>query len=307
MAFRTVSGNSPVQANPSRNRVPTLAEAQAYCERITKRSGSNFYYSFLFLPRRRREAMYAVYAFCKEVDSAVDDPPAGSDSHEQLRRWRQELLAAYGGAPTLPVTIILAAHIRKLSIPLRYFEDLIAGVEMDLTIRRYPTFEDLSLYCYRVASAVGLICLHVFGTESSAAREYAINLGVAFQLTNILRDLGTDADRGRIYLPQEDLRRFDYSEEDLFKRTYSANFIELMKFECARARQYYHKAGEVVRSLPSGDRRRLTVAEIMRGVYVRILDRIERSNYRVYGLRVGLSPSYRFAIATSVWVRSLFT
>ena len=146
----------------------TPTEAQTYCTTITKKSGSNFYYSFLFLPKGRRDALYTVYAFCKEVDNAVDEPPAGSHPQEELMRWRRELTAAYDGKPTLPVTISLARHVRELSIPQVYFEQLIKGVEMDLSTTRYATFEQLSLYCYRVASVVGLICLHVFGTTSPA-------------------------------------------------------------------------------------------------------------------------------------------
>jgi phytoene synthase len=249
--------------------------------------------------------MYAVYAFCKEVDSVVDDPRAGSNPLDQLRHWREELAAAYRGTSSLPITIALAEHVRRLRIPQQHFQDLIAGVEMDLAVRRYQTFDDLSLYCYRVASVVGLICLHIFGTQSSCARDYATNLGLAFQLTNILRDLGTDADRGRIYLPLEDLKRFGYSEDDILKRRRSPNFIELMKFECERARDYYRRARHIGDSLPTSDRRTLTVAEIMRSVYVRILDRIERLNYPVYGSRVSLAPSYRLAIAAGVWLRSL--
>ena len=138
----------------------SVADAQTYCTALTKKSGSNFYYSFLFLPKTRRAAMYTVYAFCKEVDNAVDEPPAGSNPQDELRRWRTELEAAYHGRPTFPVTISLAEHVKELSIPQTYFDELIKGVEMDLTASRYASFEDLSLYCYRVASVVGLICLH---------------------------------------------------------------------------------------------------------------------------------------------------
>jgi len=282
----------------------TASEAQAYCTTLTKRSGSNFYYSFLFLSRPRREAMYTVYAFCREVDSAVDDAPPGSDPAEALARWRVELEAVYKGTPILPVSISLAAHARRFDIPCSYFEDLISGVEMDLTTFRYRTFDDLYPYCYRVASVVGLICLKVFGTRSLLAHDYAENLGVAFQLTNILRDLRSDADRGRIYLPLEDLDRFGYRQEDLLKGMYSPPFIALMKFQCARARAYYEKAREAFMALPDGDRRALTVAEIMRGVYARILDRIERSEYRVLDARVSLPSSQRLAIAAGVWLRS---
>ncbi|HEU5202345.1 MAG TPA: squalene/phytoene synthase family protein, partial [Nitrospira sp.] len=175
----------------------TSADAQAFCTDLTKQSGSNFYYSFLFLPQARRDAMYTVYAFCKAVDSAVDEPPPGSDPKEELRRWRAELEEVYGGTPTWPIMISLAHHVKQLSIPKAYFNELIKGVEMDLMTTRYGTFDELSLYCYRVASVVGLICLHVFGPVSPHAQDYAVDLGMAFQLTNILRDLGTDAEQGR--------------------------------------------------------------------------------------------------------------
>jgi phytoene synthase len=284
----------------------TPAQAQAYCTTLTKNSGSNFYYSFLFLRKPRREAMYTVYAFCKEVDSAVDEPPPGSNPQQELERWRKELAAAYHGTPTLPVTVSLARHAKELSIPQTYFEELIKGVEMDLSRFRYPTFDELSLYCYRVASVVGLICLHVFGVRSPRAQDYAVNLGMAFQLTNILRDIGTDAESGRIYLPQEELRRFKYPEEDLLRRQYSGGFTELMQFEVARAKEYYAKARRALESLPPDERRALTVAEIMRGVYSRILERIEQSDYRVFGPRVTLKPSHRLAVAAAVWLRSRF-
>lgn len=282
----------------------TFTEAQTYCTALTKKSGSNFYYSFLFLPKARREAMYTVYAFCKEVDNAVDEPPAGSRPQEELTRWRRELTAAYEGKPTFPVTISLAKHVRDLAIPQAYFEELIKGVEMDLSRTRYATFEELSLYCYRVASVVGLICLHVFGTTSPRAQDYAVNLGMAFQLTNILRDLGNDAECGRVYLPQEDLARFTYRDEDLLHRRYTPGFTDLMKFEVGRAQEFYAKAARALASLPGSERRALTVAEIMRGVYSRILQRIEQSGYRVLGDRVTLSPSRRLAVAAGVWLQS---
>lgn len=282
----------------------TPIEAQTYCTTLTKKSGSNFYYSFLFLPKARRDAMYTVYAFCKEVDNAVDESPPGSRPQDELARWRRELAAAYGGTPTLPVTISLARHARELSIPQAYFEELIKGVEMDLSTKRYATFEQLSLYCYRVASVVGLICLHVFGTTSPRAQDYAVNLGMAFQLTNILRDLGNDAECGRVYLPQEDFTRFGYREEDLLHRRYKPEFTQLMIFEVNRAKEFYAKAARALESLPRDERQSLTVAEIMRGVYSRILQRIEQSGYRVLGDRVTLAPSRRLAVAAGVWLRS---
>lgn len=283
---------------------PSVADAQAYCTALTKKSGSNFYYSFLFLPKRRRAAMYTVYAFCKEVDNAVDEPPAGSNPQEELRRWRAELEAAYRGTPTLPVTISLAEHVKQLAIPQTYFEELINGVEMDLTASRYATFQDLSLYCYRVASVVGLICLHVFGTTSARAQDYAVALGMAFQLTNILRDLGTDAAQGRIYLPQEDLHKFGCTDQIILQRQESDVVRKLLYFETARAHEYYAKAQAAFELLSAGDRQALTVSEIMRAVYVRILKKIEEPSHRVFGPRARLAASHRLAVAAGVWFRS---
>ena len=284
----------------------TAADAQAYCTNLTKQSGSNFYYSFLFLPRAKRDAMYTVYAFCKAVDSAVDEPPPGSDPKEELRRWRAELDLVYRGEPTWPLMISLAHHVRRLSIPQVYFEELIKGVEMDLTTTRYGTFEELSLYCYRVASIVGLICLHIFGPTSAHAQDYAVDLGMAFQLTNILRDLGADAEQGRIYVPREDLARFGCNEADFLERKESPRLSELIRFESQRARTYYDKAQAALHSLPAKDRRALTVAEIMRAVYSRILERIEHPDYAAFGPRIRLSTSNRLTIAGGVWLRSKF-
>ena len=283
----------------------TPSEAQVYCNTVTKRSGSNFYYSFFFLPAARREAMYTVYAFCKEVDSAVDDAPPGSDPKEAIRQWRAEVTAVYGDIPVHPAAISLASHVRQLDIPREYFDELINGVEMDLATTRYATFEELSRYCYRVAGVVGLICLHIFGTRDPRAQDYAVNLGMAFQLTNILRDLGTDADRGRIYLPREDLARFDCTEEHLLQRRSPPRFNDLMAFQCTRAHEFYDKARTILESLPRADRKALTPAEIMRGVYERILFRIERAGYRVFGPRISLSTPSKLAAAAGVWLRSL--
>lgn len=285
----------------------TSSEAQAYCTAITKRSGSNFYYSFFFLPAARREAMYTVYAFCKEVDNAVDEAPPGSDPAEAIRRWRAEVVAVYGGAPTHPVAISLAGHVRHLGIPREYFDELINGVEMDLSTTRYSTFDELSRYCYRVACVVGLICLHIFGTRDPRAKDYAVTLGMAFQLTNILRDLGTDADRGRIYLPLEDLTRFGCTEELLLQRRYSPRFDGLMAFQCKRAHEFYDKARAILESLPRADRQSLTPAEMMRGVYERILLRIEQAGYRVFDSRISVPPVSRLAIAANVWLRNFFS
>jgi phytoene synthase len=286
----------------------TSQEAQSYCTALAKRSGSNFYYSFFFLPPDRRDAMHAVYAFCREVDSVVDEPEPGSNPHDRLARWREELASLYRtehstvappAQPLSPVMTCLRGHIRRLGIPREYFDDIIAGVEMDLTIKRYATFRDLYQYCYRVASAVGLVCLKIFGARTPEAQTYAINLGVAFQLTNILRDLKTDGARGRIYLPMEDLTRFGHSEQDLLAGAYTPPFVNLMEFECRRAQEYY-RAAEA--TLPEADRRALVPAEVMRAIYHTILERIEACRYRVFNRRITLSPPHRLAVALKAWL-----
>ena len=283
----------------------TADNGQQYCTALTKQSGSNFYYSFLFLPKIRREAMYAVYAFCREVDGAVDEPPPGSDPREALACRRAELAAIYqtgaSAADTTfsPVMACLATHVRRFDIPQSYFEDVIAGVEMDLSVHRYRTFDELSTYCYRVASAVGLICLRIFGALRPESAAYAINLGLAFQLTNILRDVKSDGHRGRIYLPLEDLERFQVTEEEILNQVDSVRFRELMAFECTRAREFYHRAEA---ALAAPERPVLLPAEIMRAIYQRILERIEARHYQVFGERITIAPWHRLAMAVQVWL-----
>jgi 15-cis-phytoene synthase len=290
----------------------TSQEAQQYCTALTKRSGSNFYYSFFFLPREQRAAMYAVYAFCREVDSIVDDPMTASDPQECLASRRTELMTVYRhgerdkrlgrDALTSPLTICLAEHVQRFSIPHAYLENIIAGVEMDLTVNRYQTFEELAVYCHRVASAVGLVCLKIFGTTRPESEVYAINLGLAFQLTNILRDLKADAARGRIYLPLEDLKRFGVTEQEILENVYSPAFRRLMEFECARAEDYYHRAQA---ALTDSDRGVLLPAEIMRAIYSVILQRIKDAEYQVFKKRMTLSSCHRLAIALRVWLAGL--
>lgn len=286
--------------------MPTISEAHAYCTVTAKNSGSNFYYSFLFLPRPRREAMYTVYTLCHELDAAVDHPPHGVDPYDRLAQWRQEIEAAYQGVPQYRVTISLADHARRLGIPRNYFQELIAGMEMDLTIRRYATFDDLYPYCYRVASIVGLICLKVFGTVDPRAQDYAVNLGVAFQLTNIIRDVGADAERDRIYVPQEDLARFGCPEEQLLTKTASPEFIRLMEFQAARAHDYYRKAQAVYDALSLTDRQSLLVAEIMRDIYFNLLTRIEGARFAVFSSRIRVPPFRRATLALTTWARRSF-
>jgi phytoene synthase len=267
------------------------------CAEITRRSSSNFYYAFMLLAPERRQALYAVYAFCRFVDDIADDA-AVREPALMLARWREELDRVYGGEPTRPVSRALADAVRRFTIPREYFEEVIAGVEMDLTRKRYRTFDELRLYCYRVASAVGLICIEVFGYTNPAARVYAEKLGIAFQLTNILRDVSEDASRGRIYLPLEDLEKMGVSEEEILNRVYSSNFVRLMEFEANRARNFYREAEA---AMPPEDRSTLRTAEAMRMIYGALLARIVSSNYRVLDRRLSLSAPRKLYLVGRAW------
>jgi phytoene synthase len=269
---------------------------------LARRSGSNFYYSFLFLPRRKRQAIYALYAFCRTVDDAVDQGGGSpGDQRRVLAEWRAELRRAYQGRPTQPIAVRLAEVIRDFPIPREHLEAILDGVEMDIDKRRYASFEELYEYCYRVAAAVGLASIEIFGYSDLRARDYAVNLGIALQLTNIMRDLKTDAERGRIYLPLDELRRFGYAEDDLIRGRYSQAYFELMRFQADRTHAYYRAARA---ALPRADRRRLAAAEIMGVIYRALLRAIEARRFRVFERRIRLSTSRRLALAAGVYIRA---
>jgi phytoene synthase len=268
---------------------------------LTRQSGSNFYYSFLFLPRRKRQAIYALYAFCRTVDDAVDQGGvAPTEQRRILAEWRQEVARAYEGRPTQPIAAHLAEVVRAFPVPRQHLETILDGVELDIDKRRYATFEELFEYCYRVASAVGLACIEIFGYTDRRARDYAVNLGVALQLTNILRDLRTDGERGRIYLPQDELRRFGYTEDDLLRGRYTPAFVGLMRFQADRAHAYFRAARA---ALPRADRRRLVAAEIMGGIYHGLLREIESREFRVFARRVRVSTPKKIALALGIYLR----
>jgi phytoene synthase len=276
---------------------PSLAEDFARCASITRDSSSNFYYAFKLLPAQRRRALYATYAFCRFVDDIADDEQVPQPAI-LLERWRAELDRVYSGAPTRAISRALADSVRRFAIPRRHFEEIIDGVEMDLTRKRYRTFAELRLYCYRVASAVGLICIEIFGYRNPQARTYAENLGIAFQLTNIIRDVREDAGRGRIYLPLDDLERFGVKEEELLSARYSERFERLMEFQARRAQDFYHQAE---RTLPPEDRGSLLTAEAMRLIYSALLRRIVKSRYRVMDGKLRLSAPHKLFLVGRAW------
>ena len=275
---------------------------------------TSFYYSFLVLPQRKRQAIIAVWDFCRAVDDAVDEVvpeeewaggltgPARLKASAEVAGWRRELEAVYGGTPTSPQGQSLQQFVGEFNLPRMQFEALVDGVEMDLDHARYPTFEALAQYCRRVASAVGLICVEIFGYRDPQAREYADSLGMALQLTNIIRDVAVDLRRGRVYLPAEDLARFGVTVDDLAAGKVTPAVRELLRYECDRARALYAKAA---RQLPPADRRSLVAAEIMGAIYFAILRRIERSGYDVFSGRIRVPRPHRAVIALRVWLRAL--
>ena len=256
-----------------------------YCEgvnvnaaKITRQSKSNLALAFVSLGRERRQDITIFYAFCRLIDNIADDVNLISEEkRRRLAKWHGWLRSATPDEPSLALD--LRSLIDKYSLSPGMLEEIIAGVEMDLSISRYATFDELRVYCYRVASAVGLVSIEIFGYRNPACKEYAIQLGLALQITNIIRDVGKDSRGGRIYLPREDLARFDYSETELQDRQYNARFVRLMEFEATRARQFFTRAAAL---LPREDRQSMVAAEIMGSVYRGLLRQMELDKFRVF-------------------------
>jgi phytoene synthase len=279
----------------------TVSGAYEHCEMLTRRASSNFYWGFRLLPHDRRRALCAVYAFCRAADDLADEPGRDADPRRLLARWREELERAYAGRPVHPVGVALADTVARFAIPRERFDAVIAGVEMDLERDRYETWEgDLEQYCYRVAGAVGLVCIEIFGYRDPSARQYAVELGLAFQLTNILRDVADDAQRGRIYLPRADLKRFGCREEDVLVGHCTEAFRQVMAFECARAGEHYGRARFL---LAEDDRQSLAPAEAMRLIYEQLLRRIMLRHYDVFGPKVRLTRPEKAGLAVAAWMR----
>lgn len=260
-----------------------------YCQHKTASSGSSFYYSFLFLTPEKRRAMTALYAFCREVDDIVDECRDEQVARSKLNWWREDIARVFDGTPQHPVNRALAQYKDHFRLSLEHFQEIINGMEMDLDRQHYETFTELSLYCYRVASCVGLLTVEIFGYEDAGTLKYADKLGMAFQLTNILRDVREDAARGRIYLPAQELREFGVSERDLQASSPSEPLRRLLAHQAARARQYYEQAYTL---LPACDRYTQRSGLIMAAIYHALLDEIERRHYDVLGKRVRL-PTWK--------------
>jgi phytoene synthase len=275
---------------------------------------TSFYYSFLVLPAEKRRALVAVWDFCRAVDDAVDEVMPDSErvaelpdavrakAAESVAFWRAELTAVYEGQPATTQGIALQPFVHRFNLPRLQFEALIDGVEMDLSSHRYQDFDTLLQYCHRVASSVGLICVEIFGYRNRMARDYAVSLGVALQLTNIIRDVAVDLRKGRVYLPVDDLHWFQVTEADLRAGVVTPRIRQLLRYQCRRARDYYREAAE---RLPQADARSLVAAQIMGAIYFAILRRIERARYDVFTKTIRVPRWRRALMALKLWIVSL--
>lgn len=273
---------------------PRPSDPFDYCQAKAAASGSSFYYAFRFLPEAQRRAIVALYAFCREVDDVVDECRDAGVARLKLQWWRDELQRTFAGTPQHPVGQALAEHLHTYNLPQAYFLEIVDGMEMDLDQHRYAAFKDLALYCYRVAGVVGLLSAEIFGYRNRRTLQYATRLGTAFQLTNILRDVGEDARRGRIYIPVEDLQRFGVREQDILSRQHTPRTQALLAHQLERVRQHYRDALTV---LPAEDRPAQRAGLIMAQIYQATLDEIERDGLCVLERRVALTPLRKLWIA----------
>jgi phytoene synthase len=272
---------------------------EEYCQQKAAASGSSFYYSFLFLPPERRRAITALYAFCREVDDVVDETSDAQLAAAKLAWWRLEVANLFAQKPQHPVTKALSVYKNQFSITAERLNEIIDGMEMDLTQTRYLDWPGLERYCYRVASVVGLLAAGIFGYRDPRTLEYARNLGIAFQLTNIIRDVGEDARKNRIYLPMDDLKKFGVPASDILNANETEDFRKLLAFEVSRAKQFYEKAFQ---SLPPIDRRAQRPGLIMAAIYRALLEEIEAGGFHVLRSKTSLTPLRKFWIAWKTWI-----
>jgi len=275
---------------------------QEYCQSKAATSGSSFYYSFMFLPKPRREAITALYAFCREVDDIADECHEPDIARAKLAWWRNEVSNLYAGHPQHPVTKALAPAVQTYNLNEEHFQEIIDGMQMDLEQNRYIDFKQLQLYCYRVASVVGLLSASIFGYSDRKTLKYAHDLGLAFQLTNIVRDVGEDARRDRIYLPLDELAKFDVTENDMLQGQESEQVRNLLEFQIERAESYYERA---FAELPARDRKAQRTGLVMAAIYRSLLHEIKSGGgEKVLNARIALTPLRKLWIAWSTWVRN---
>ena len=290
-----------ISVHPRSSAVNKALTPDQYCRQKAAQSGSSFYYSFRFLPPERRQAITALYAFCREVDDAVDEPGDAAVARARIAWWRGEVARLYAGSPSHPVTQSLLAATGRYHLKQADLLEIIDGMEMDLDHARYERFEDLTLYCHRVAGVVGLLAARIFGFRNPRTLEYAGKLGLAFQLTNIIRDVGEDVRLNRIYLPLEDLLRFEVPAADILDAKYSESFRRLMAFQADRAEAIYRQAMAL---LPEEDRRSQRPGLMMAGIYRTLLAEIRRDGFQVLSQRTALTPVRKLWIAWRTWMNA---
>ena len=281
-----------------------LERAYDHCQRIARSEAKNFYYGFRTLPARQRRSIYAAYAFCRICDDIADGTGPLVEKRRLLAETRQALLRSNNGTVSDPMFTALADTLTAFDIPTGYFEEVIEGVGMDLEHTPYQSFDELREYCYKVASTVGLICIEVFGYEEPAAKEYAVDLGIAMQLTNILRDVKEDAQRGRIYIPLDEIASFGYSEQELRAGVINDAFRALMRHQISRARRHFDSGRRLLPLVPAQSR---ACPAMFIAVYSSILDRIEASDFDVFTRRVGLGTPEKLLLMARLWVTSLIS
>jgi phytoene synthase len=282
--------------------VTDLELAYQECRRVTRREARNFYYAFLTLPESRRRAIFVVYTFCRHCDDSVDAKRSTDEKLAMLAELRKKLDQTYAGRAEEPIFVGLADVAQRFDIPQVYFQEVLSGVESDLVKSRYHNFEELRQYCYRVASAVGLICLQIFGYQDLRAKEHAVDLGLAMQLTNILRDVREDLDLGRIYLPQEEMARFSYSEKELQAGIINEPFRALMRFQVQRARWYFQSGFSLLPYLAPRSR---ACPAVLGQLYRKVLDRIEAADYDVLHQRISLGTAEKLRVTAQTWLTSM--
>ena len=274
---------------------------EQYCQDKAAKSGSSFYYSFLFLPPDKRRAITALYAFCREVDDVVDECSDAGVARTTLNWWRGQVAEIYGGKPQHPVALALVTVAQQFNLAQEHLLEIIDGMEMDIDQPRYPDFKSLQLYCYRVASVVGLLSAEIFGYSDRRTLKYAHDLGIAFQLTNIIRDVGEDARRNRIYLPMDELRQFGVAAADILGARETENFHKLMAFQVERAQRYYRQALD---HLPAADRKAQRAGLIMAAIYRATLDEVVASGCHVLKERISLGTGYKLWLAFKTWLKN---
>ncbi len=281
-----------------------LEKAYQHCDEIARQRARNFYPAFRILPKSRRLALSAFYAFCSLSDDIADDSYGltAEEKLEKLNKWRSTLDSCLGGEADSPLFIALKDTIRRYELPQKPFYDLLDGIEMDFNVRKYQTFDELEDYCRKVASSVGLVSVRIFGCSNDGADEYAETLGIAFQLTNIIRDVSEDLQHKRIYLPQEDMRRFSYSDADLRDQIYDQRFVALMQYQYERAISYFQRARP---ELAGAQAKNLLTAEIMKDIYYHTLQVVKRQNFDVFSKRISISKSKMITAIAAALLRRL--